>query len=163
MSRPGDRITYGTRETVEIDGETYIKVPTTVEILRGGWVRFHDVIPGAFVDVLAVKPDKGQRWRLMGVRVDAQDGRPISGADLSKLSAPVLAERAREARTMNVEAIVQRSRREVDRVDRIKAVQRLLAEVPRAEAVRVLIDDTGVSRAGAYRWVREAEREGEGQ
>lgn len=163
---PRERIRYG-RKTRVIDGETYVVVPTTSETLRDGWVRFRDVIPGANVDVRAVKPKatketkapRSAKWDLIGLRVEPHDGEAITGRDLKKLSAPTLAERAKEHLTLDMEAMISRGQR--DRASRAAAVRKLLADLkaagrPPADAVRVLMDDTGASRATAYRWINEA-------
>lgn len=162
---PREPIPFGKpRETVEIDGETYIKVPTTVENLRGGWVRFHDVIDGGVVDVRAERPTSGTRWKLTGLRVLSHRGKALTSDDLKRLTLG-LAERAAEARTMDVEAIVKRSRTPKDKTARIAAVRKLLADLddagrPQADAVQILMDDTGISRGGAYLWIKEAKGQG---
>ena len=151
------------RETIKVEGEVYVKVPTTGENIWGGWVRFRDVIVGAHVDVLVEQPEVG-RWVLVALRVKSSDGIPITGADLKNLRVPTLIERAKEARTWDMEAISQRSRREQDKDDRMKAVRKLLTEMdeagrPHVDAVRILIHQNGVSRAGAYRWITQAKGE----
>lgn len=148
------------RETVVIDGQPYIKVPDAIENLRGGWVRMRDVIDDAVVDVRAERPTSGTRWKMTGLRVLPHRGKALTSDDLKRLTLG-LADRAAEAQTMDVEAIVKRSRRPEDKAARNAAVRKLLADLeaagrPRGDAVKILMDDTGVSRGGAYLWINEA-------